>query len=374
MKKFNWYLIGKWLVGVGSVTSLVGLGLINLYEDYRPRDYVQWTMVAGEPDILGKVTSNKKKIEARAFDGINYEENIKYYAQVVTNAETSSCQGTSPTPSPAPSPIDPTMPTQKTDWGYNKIQAGEANKITDAKQITVCILDTGLDKTHPDVHAEQGQSFVGGDWQDQFGHGSHVAGIIAGINNSVGNLGASQAKLIIGKVLGDDGSGSLDGIANGIKWCTDSGAQIINMSLGGGGPSQLLYQALLYATQKGIKVMIAAGNSAGPTEYPAAFIMPGLYSISATAPDDNLAQFSSRGKVEFAAPGLNIYSTMPMAGCRICGSSKGWGMMSGTSMATPYAAGVMALALSVGKELKADTVGAPQDYGQGRINALKSVQ
>ncbi len=373
MKRFNWYLIGKYLVGLGSILSLVGLVLINIYEDYRPREYVQWTMVAGEPDILGKVTSNKNKVEARAFDGIVYEENVRFYAQVIipSNSVMASCGGTPPNQE---IPIDPSMPTQKLDWGYTKIQASEANQITEGEGITVCIGDTGIDLTHPDLKIEKYTSFAGS-YSGVHGHGTHVAGIVAALNNSVGSKGTgSNIKIISAQVLGSDGSGSLEGIANGIKWCADQGAQVINLSLGGGGPTQLMYQALLYATQKGVKVMAAAGNDSGPTNYPAAFQMPGLYAISATTQSDQLARFSSRGKIEFAAPGENIYSTMPMNGCQICGGAKGWGMMTGSSMSTPYASGAMALALSKGKMLQADLIGNPQDYGQGRINALKSVQ
>lgn len=399
MKKINWYEVGKWFVGVGSVLSLVGLGLINIYEDYRPREYVQWAMVGDEPDILNIFESNKKKMEVRAYDGTIVEENIKFYAQVEDPEQPkwgkildnignflSSCSPapkppeTNPNPTPEPTP-PPTRPnptpnpgTQREDWGYAKIQAGEANNITKGSGITVCVGDTGVDLSHTDVKVSKYTSFAGS-YSGAHGHGTHVSGIIAALDNGIGSKGAgSEINIISAQVLGVDGSGSLDGIAYGIKWCVDQGAQVINLSLGGGGPTQLMYQAIMYATQKGVKVMAAAGNDAGPTNYPAAYTIPGLYAISATTPQDTLAQFSSRGKIEFAAPGLNIYSTMPMNGCGICGGSRGWGMMSGTSMATPYASGVMALALSRGKMLQGDLMGNPRDYGQGRINALKSVQ
>jgi subtilisin len=391
MKKFNWYLIGKYLVGVGAAITLIGLTLINLYEDYRPREYVQWSMLNGEPDILGTVKSNKKTAEARAFDGIVWEENIKFYAQVepqpvdwsgVWDSMTkmfASCSGGSPqnpqpNPQPAPNPPNQNYPAQQLDWGYQKIQGMEANQINQGEGITVCITDTGIDLSHPDLVISKFISFSG-PYSPRHGHGTHVAGIIAAQDNGYGTKGvAPRAKLISAQVLGADGSGSLDGIAEGIKWCVDSGAQIINMSLGGGGPTQLMYQTLLYATQKGVKVIAAAGNDGGQTNFPAAYQMNGLFAISATDQNDSITRFSSRGKIEFAAPGLDILSSIPMSGCEICSGNTGWGRMSGTSMATPYVSGAMALALSSKRSIKADPIGIQPYYGFGRINALKSVQ
>lgn len=365
------------MVLVGSLMSLIGYVLVEVYEDYRPREYVQWTMLNDEPDILGVVKSNKKTAEARSFDGIVWEENIKFYAQVILpeNSVMSSCGGTPSQPGPQPNPEDPsTQPAQKWDWGFVKIKAGEANQITEGDAITVCVADTGIDLTHPDLKIDKYASFAG-PYSGQHGHGTHVAGIIAAQNNQVGTRGVgSKIKIISAQVLGADGSGSLDGIAEGIKWCADNGAKVINMSLGGGGPTQLMYQAIIYAIQRGSVILAAAGNDGGYTNYPAAYQIPGLYAISATDQNDSITNFSSRGKIEFAAPGLNILSTVPMNGCDICSGQRGWGTMSGTSMATPYAAGAMALALSRDKLLQADAIGIPNYYGAGRINALKSVQ
>lgn len=172
------------------------------------------------------------------------------------------------------------------------------------------------------------------------GHGTHVGGIIAARQNGGGVVGvAPEAKLLVGKVLGDNGYGTAQQLVNGIRWAIDKKADIISMSLGSPIPSYEMHEAIKAAVEAGIFVICAAGNS-GPNldtvDYPA--IYPETVAVGAIDRTRRIAQFSSRGKaVDIVAPGDNILSTYP---------PRGFAALSGTSMATPFVSGVVALMLS----------------------------
>jgi len=138
-------------------------------------------------------------------------------------------------------PNDPGYPNQ---WGLTKVHAASAWGIsTGSAGVTIAIIDTGIDETHPDLAGKivAGYDFVDGDTNphDLNGHGTHVAGIIGARRNETGVVGvAPLCRLLIGKVLGDDGSGSSRSVASGIDWAVDRGAEVISMSLGSSQPSQ----------------------------------------------------------------------------------------------------------------------------------------
>jgi thermitase len=228
---------------------------------------------------------------------------------------------------------------------------------TGSRSIKVAVLDSGVDLTHPDLipNLLPGVNLLCSDpgWtpptpaycatatpQDDFGHGTHVAGILgAAGNNTIGVAGVSwQVGIMPVKVLDAGGSGTDAQIINGIDWAIANGAQVINLSVGGAGDSQVLDNAVRRAWDAGLVVVVAAGNSATSEPfYPAA--SPGALAVSATNAADQPSRYSNYGsQVGIAAPGDNIYSTLP-------GGS--YGYLTGTSMSTPIVAGAAALALAV---------------------------
>jgi subtilisin family serine protease len=208
--------------------------------------------------------------------------------------------------------------------------------------VKVAVIDTGCDLDHPDLKGSliKGKNFVekNQDPMDRNGHGSHVAGTIAADNNGYGMVGiAPDAKIIPVKSLGDNGSGDINNVIDGILWSVDNGADIITMSLGSQFSSARLLQAVRYADSKGCCVFCAAGNS-GPSVdimYPAKYAQ--TISIGAIDRNLNRTSFSCSGNsLDFLAPGQDIFSCVP----------GGYAMMSGTSMSNPFVAGYAALYLS----------------------------
>jgi len=231
---------------------------------------------------------------------------------------------------------------ESADWGVLKLNTLAAHKVTRGKGVRVAVLDTGGDTAHPDLSAafagtEDAKDFTGSrsSWKDVQGHGTHCAGRVLGrgVNHGV----APEASLVVGKVLSDAGSGSVDGIAAGIRWAAkDRGVDVISMSLGGAGRDTYIPPALAEAEALGVIVVAAAGNE-GPGGNTVGY--PGGYAecvcVGATDAADGIASFSSRGAALFvAAPGKDIRSQYP--GGR-------YATMSGTSMATPHVAGLAAL-------------------------------
>lgn len=205
--------------------------------------------------------------------------------------------------------------------------------------IKVAVLDTGF-TSHPDLPEPIAQrSFINGQSvRDGNGHGTHCCGTVLG-RNGIGV--APRASLIVGKVLSNEGSGSSTGIARGIRWAVDEGADIISMSLGGGGSDAETNQAIDYALSRGCLVNAAAGNSGyngqNTIGWPAKYI--NCLCNGAIREDGTIANFSSGGReLDWATPGQNIISA---------NTSNGYAKMSGTSMATPFGSGLLALIVSL---------------------------
>ena len=265
-------------------------------------------------------------------------------------------------------------------WGLTKIGAPQAWEVTTGSgDFIIAIVDSGIDLDHPDLDGKiiLGYDYVNEDWypDDDFGHGTHVAGIAAAwTNNGLGVAGVSWgARLMALKVLDAVGSGSYYDVANAVTYAADNGAQIINLSLGGDYDSQSLHDAVIYARNVGCVVVAATGNNNGAVLYPAKYTE--AFAVAATNSNDQRAGFSNYGpEVDVAAPGVGIYSTYLGGG----NASR-----NGTSMATPHVAGLAALIRSVCPGYTNDQVesriemtvvdlgvaGWDQYYGHGRIDA-----
>jgi subtilisin family serine protease len=239
------------------------------------------------------------------------------------------------------------------DWGLKLLGIPPLWKETQGEGIKVCVLDTGIALEHPDLQPAilEASDFTHSPSAayDAQGHGTHVSGIIAARRNAHGIVGvAPQSKIIAAKVLNDEGAGTSKDIVAGIHWAIASGADILSMSLGSPEPDEEIHQALLLAISKGIFVITAAGNE-GPdldtVGYPAGF--PEMVAVGSIDRRKRLSQFSSRGRqVDVVAPGDEITSCYP---------ARSYATLSGTSMATPFVSGVVALALAKHRKIGGKT-------------------
>jgi subtilisin family serine protease len=241
-------------------------------------------------------------------------------------------------------------------WAPAAIRLPEALSISRGAGSTVAVLDTGADLDHPALagHLTQGIDFVDGDLDPSeagaygqdiaFGHGTHVAGIIA--------MTAPEAKIMPVRILRPDGTGQSWLLAQAIRYVTEQKVQVINISYSVHQRSLLIDDLLSRVTAllPGALVVAAAGNSGPSTapEYPAADDAPGLVAVAASTQNDQLASFSTRGSwVDLAAPGESITSSVP---------DDLYGTWSGTSMAAPLVAGTAALVQSANPGLSAEQV------------------
>jgi subtilisin family serine protease len=255
--------------------------------------------------------------------------------------------------------------------------------VTTGGNVTVAVIDTGADLDHPDLRDNlwrnprevpgngvdddangfvddvHGADFVNrdGDPSDDNGHGTHVAGILAGRGgNRVGVSGVAQrARLMIIKALGADAVGSALTMAEAVRYAAANGAKIINMSVSGPTRSQAFEEAVQAASDAGVLLVVAAGNSGHDLdvqpEYPAAFPAAHLLAVAATGRSGKIIGISNRGAstVDIAAPGQSIVSTARDGDYEI---------RTGTSMAAPHVAGALALLSSARPDLGADALQA----------------
>lgn len=268
------------------------------------------------------------------------------------------------------------------EWHLAKINAPTAWDTSTGIGITIAILDSGIDGTHPDLAAQMvpGWNFFdnNSDTTDVYGHGTAVAGVAAAaLNNSVGMAGvAGGARVMPVRIADATGHAYWSAAAQGLAWAADHGAQVANISFEGMTASSTMQAAAQYFRSKGGAVIVAAGNTGAvdntaPTDT--------MIVVSATDNEDRITNWSTYGSfVDISAPGQNIYSTA-MGG--------GYGTWSGTSMAAPIVAGTAALILALRPELTPEQVGyklrttatdlspiGPRIYfGYGRVNAAAAV-
>ncbi|WP_165894972.1 S8 family peptidase [Tepidibacillus fermentans] len=257
------------------------------------------------------------------------------------------------------------------------------DQVNSTSDITIAILDTGIDLEHPDLKANvvDGINLLDRNAkpQDDNGHGTNVAGIVAAVgNNSMGIAGITwKAKLMPVKVLDKKGEGDSFLVGQGIRYAVDHGAKIILLSLGEPVYTPFMKEAVDYAQSKNVLIVAASGNEGDQLNYPAAF--SNVLSVGAVNQNDQHARYSNYGQqLDVVAPGDNIYTT-ELGG--------GYTTNSGTSMAAPQVAGLAALLYQkypnlTPKEVEniikfsaddVDQVGWDEKTGFGKINAERAI-
>lgn len=283
------------------------------------------------------------------------------------------------------SKVVPNDPDFNKQWAISKIRAPEAWRVTSGDEhVIIAILDTGIAPNHEDL---AGKVIGEANFSDSptsydiYGHGTHIAGIIAATaNNDLGITGlAYNCRLLNIKVADESGRFDNSALAQSIIWAVDHGARVINMSLFAAKPSSELEKAVNYAWSKGAVLVCAAGNKTDtkPT-YPAYYA--NCIAVAATDDNDSIASWSGHGDwVHVAAPGADIYSTLPF---------QEYGYKSGTSMATAYVSGLAGLLFTLLQDENGDgfindevrmaienSLDRPGsvETGAGRINAFAAV-
>jgi len=340
-------------ISEGSLVSSSGVGLTS-----------STVVVQTEPPVPISTDVAKKWVD----DGLVADSSLSQPAPVVE--------------SELPVPNDPYIDRQ---WALNQIRMPELWQITTGSpEILIAVLDTGIDQSHEDL---KGKVMAEVDFTDSptpddiHGHGTHVAGLIAASsNNSIGICGvAPQCRLMNVKVADDKGRCQPSAVAEGIIWAVDNGASVINISVELREPLPELEEAVDYAWNKGVVVIAAAGNDGSQLPvYPAYY--ENCLAVAATRQNDTLAPLSNYGEwVDVAAPGFNIYSTLP---------DDSYDYKSGTSFATAYVSGLAALLFGVVTDTNGDgwlndevraaiEAGGQQmdidGVGSGRIDAANSL-
>lgn len=336
---------GQYIVVLkGTEKQKIVPGNVSQLEDIKTDIYIRNTINSEsiKNSFNHSVVSFVAELSDEQLESLRKDENVSYIEQdrIVTFAP--------PCGTPKGGPCDGGggggSDSQETPYGITRVNGG----VTYAGSGVAWILDSGIDLDHPDLNVDASRGYNaftsgkdGKSLDDGNGHGTHVAGTIAAIDNSTGVIGvAAGATVIPVKVLGARGSGSYSGVIAGIDHVAANGSSgdVANMSLGGP-VSQAVDDAVKNAAQSsGVKFVLAAGNEStdANNSSPARVNGNNIYTISAMNSNDAWASFSNYGNppVDYAAPGVSIKSTW---------KNGGYNTISGTSMAAPHAAGVLLL-------------------------------
>jgi len=291
----------------------------------------------GRGDLYNEFTNVQKKVRAN----LNASEELPTGEKVSfsRSGDIDSIQSELQAGQGLPVKID-----SEQQWAFEQIQAWQVPK-TDRSdsQVLVAVLDTGIDRYHEDLSGkviDQINFTECPEVDDIYGHGTHVAGIIAARDdNNIGIIGlAPECSLMNVKVADDNGRCKLSALADGIIWAVDNGVNVINISIEIQEPTSRLEEAVNYAWDNGAVVVAAAGNEGNDTPvYPAAY--DNCIAVTALRENDTLAPLANHGKwVSVAAPGFEIYSTLP---------GDDYGYKHGTSFAAAYVSGLAAILFPV---------------------------
>jgi len=299
-----------------------------------------WLTKKGEAELLksGKVLRIDPDVEVYALE--NFERNFK-----TGNIQ---IKGTKP------------QPPETLTWNIDRVDADLSWAISTGDSVKVGVIDTGIDLKHPDLKAniKGGYNAINPlkSPNDDNGHGTHVAGIIAALDNDIGIIGVGpQIDLYAIKVLNANGSGYLSDVIEGLDWAVNNGMQVVNMSLGTSQDVPSFHEAIINVYNAGVTIVAAAGNTGGSVVYPAAY--PEVIAVSATDQNNQIASWSSRGpEIDLSAPGVSIYSTY---------KNQSYATLSGTSMAAPHVTGAAALIIDTKKcDLNLDNICTPAEVKQ----------
>lgn len=261
--------------------------------------------------------------------------------------------------------------SSSSSWGLSAIGSPKANQLADGsgEGVVVCLVDSGVDLKHPSLAKKvvEARNFTEegdpGDVSDGFGHGTFMAGIVAG--RDVGNFRgvAPEAEILVAKVFTRAGQGTFHSIAKGIQFCIGR-ADVINLSLGSSADSVVVRSVIEDAIKQGVTVVAAAGNTS-PVAFPAR--VPGVIAVGASDHNNLVAPSSARGsELSLVAPGVNVFGPVP----------GGYGLLSGTSVAAAFTSGVEAIRRSRGRaSIESRDLGF-QDVEQGRglVDAYSTAQ